>query len=258
MSLRASNYAEVEPITGKPYSSKALRECYAKGATEFGWSGRPRASRQMRDHDGFLVGWGMGTAVFHCPMFAAEARAVLHSDGVATIETSVIDMGQGALTALAQIAADSLELDINQVALRFGGSLLPDGGVAGGSGHTATAGSAIDAAGRNVVARLADLATADRDSPLFGAGRSSRAPGDSAAETTRAAARAMPKSSPALDWRRSMDGTRACAIRRPSKTTRCRRTEQSSRRSRSTRISARFAQHAWSAPLLQDGSSTRG
>ena len=75
LDFRLANYAEVEPITGKSYSSKALRECYAQGATKFGWSGRPRASRQMRDEDGFLVGWGMGTAVFHCPMFAAEARA---------------------------------------------------------------------------------------------------------------------------------------------------------------------------------------
>ena len=79
-------------------------------------------------------------------------------------------MGQGALTALAQIAADSLGLDAGQVILRAGHSDLPDGGVAGGSGHTATAGSAIDAAGRNAVAKLAELATADRNSPLFGAG----------------------------------------------------------------------------------------
>jgi xanthine dehydrogenase YagR molybdenum-binding subunit len=54
--------------------------------------------------------------------------------------------------------------------LRFGSSDLPGGGAAGGSGHTATVGSAIHAAGRNAVARLAELATADRNSPLFGAG----------------------------------------------------------------------------------------
>jgi xanthine dehydrogenase YagR molybdenum-binding subunit len=170
LDFRLANYAEVEPITGKSWSSKALRECYAQGATAFSWSGRPRAPRQMRDDDGFLVGWGMGTAVFHCPMFAAEARVLVHRDDKATVATSAIDMGQGALTALAQIAADSLGLDIEQVTLRFGRSDLPDGGVAGGSGHTATAGSAIDAAGRNAIARLADLATADRGSPLFGAG----------------------------------------------------------------------------------------
>ncbi len=170
LDFRLANYAEIEPITGKSYSSKALRECYAQGATKFGWSGRPRASRQMRDDNGFLVGWGMGTAVFHCPMFAAAARVVIDTDGAATVETSAIDMGQGALTVLAQIAADSVGLDVEQVTLRFGSSDLPDGGVAGGSGHTATAGSAIDAAGKNVVSRLAELATADPDSPLFGAG----------------------------------------------------------------------------------------
>jgi xanthine dehydrogenase YagR molybdenum-binding subunit len=131
LDFRLANYAEVEPITGKLYSSKALRECYAQGATAFGWSGRPRAARQMRDDDGFLVGWGMGTAVFHCPMFAAVARIVIHSDGAATVETSAIDMGQGALTALAQIAADSVGLDVDQVSLRFGSSDLPDGGVRG-------------------------------------------------------------------------------------------------------------------------------
>jgi xanthine dehydrogenase YagR molybdenum-binding subunit len=172
LDFRLKNYAEVQPISGKPFSSKALRECYAEGAKAFGWSGRPLAPRQMRDEAGMLVGWGMGTAVFHCPMFAAEARAVLRHDGTAVVETSAIDMGQGALTSLAQIAADGLGLHIDQIEFRAGHSDLPDGGIAGGSGHTATAGMAIDAAGGDAIARLADLATASPDSPLFGAGNS--------------------------------------------------------------------------------------
>ena len=32
LAFRLKNYAEVEPISGKPFSSKALRECYAQGA----------------------------------------------------------------------------------------------------------------------------------------------------------------------------------------------------------------------------------
>src|SRR6266403_3946411 len=32
LEFRLKNYAEVEPISGKPFSSKALRECYAQGA----------------------------------------------------------------------------------------------------------------------------------------------------------------------------------------------------------------------------------
>jgi xanthine dehydrogenase YagR molybdenum-binding subunit len=170
LALRLKNYAEVEPITGKPFSSKALRECYAQGAARFGWASRPLAPRQMRDEAGLLVGWGMGTATFPAHMFQAQARAVLRHDGTGVMEIGAHDMGQGAWTALAQIAADGLGLDLDQVEFRSGTSDLPDGGIAGGSAHTATAGMAIHSAGADAVAKLADLATGDERSPLFGAG----------------------------------------------------------------------------------------
>ena len=169
LEFRLRNYAETEPGTGKPYSSKALRECYEQGAARFGWSDRPAEPRQMRDADGMLVGWGMGTALFPCPMFAAEARATLRPDGTGLVETAAADMGQGAWTALAQIAADSLGLPLDMVEFRSGHSDLPDGGVAGGSGHTATAGGALHAAGTDAIRRLAEIALADPDSPLHGA-----------------------------------------------------------------------------------------
>lgn len=170
LEFRLRNYAETDPASGKPYSAKALRECYAQAAEKFGWAGRPLQPRQMRDEAGRLVGWGMGSALFHAPMFQAEARATLRADGTALVETAGADMGQGAWTALAQIAADGLGLDIDQVEFRSGSSDLPDGGVAGGSGHTATAGSALHNAGTDAIGKLAELATGDRDSPLFGAG----------------------------------------------------------------------------------------
>lgn len=172
LEFRLRNYAEVEPISGKPFSSKALRECYAEGAARFGWTGRPLQPRRMHDEAGFLVGWGVGTATFPAIMFQAEARAVLRSDGTGLVETGAADMGQGAWTAFAQLAADSLGLDIDKIEFRAGSSDLPDAGIAGGSGHTATAGTAIHNAGSDVLARLAELATADRLSPLFGAGNS--------------------------------------------------------------------------------------
>src|SRR5256885_13451680 len=87
LAFRVKNYAEVEPISGKPFSSKALRECYAQGAERFGWAGRPLAPRQMRDEAGFLVGWGMGTATFPALMFQAEARAVVRRDGTGLMAT---------------------------------------------------------------------------------------------------------------------------------------------------------------------------
>jgi xanthine dehydrogenase YagR molybdenum-binding subunit len=170
LAFRLKNYAEVEPISGKPFSSKALRDCYRQGAERFGWERRSLAPRQMRDGDGLLVGWGMGTATFPALMFEAQAKAVLRRDGGGVMEIGAHDMGQGAWTALAQIAADSLGLDIDQVEFRSGTSDLPDAGIAGGSAHTATAGTAIHNAGADVIARLADLATNDERSPLFGAG----------------------------------------------------------------------------------------
>ena len=169
LEFRLRNYAEVEPGTGRPYSSKALRECYRQGAERFGWAGRPLAPRQMTDDRGLLVGWGMGTALFHAPMFAAEARATLRPDGTGLVETAAADMGQGAWTALAQIAADSLGLPLDRIEFRAGASDLPDGGIAGGSGHTATAGGALHAAGCDAVRRLGEIAVADPASPLFGA-----------------------------------------------------------------------------------------
>jgi xanthine dehydrogenase YagR molybdenum-binding subunit len=170
LAFRIKNYAEVEPISGKPFSSKALRECYAQGAERFGWSKRPLAPRTLRDEAGLLVGWGMGTATFPALMFQAEARAVLRSDGSGVMETGAHDMGQGAWTALAQIAADGLGLDLEQVEFKAGTSDLPDAGIAGGSAHTATAGMAIHNAGAAAIAKLADLAMGDERSPLFGAG----------------------------------------------------------------------------------------
>jgi xanthine dehydrogenase YagR molybdenum-binding subunit len=124
----------------------------------------------MRDDAGLLVGWGMGTATFPALMFQAQARAVIRNDGAGVVEIGAHDMGQGALTALAQIAADGLGLEIDQVEFRSGTSDLPDGGIAGGSAHTATAGMAIHSAGADVIAKLAALATEDQRSPLYGAG----------------------------------------------------------------------------------------
>jgi xanthine dehydrogenase YagR molybdenum-binding subunit len=170
LAFRIRNYAEVEPISGKAFSSKALRACYTEGAARFGWAERKLAPGAMRDDAGLLVGWGVGTATFPALMFQGHARAVIRRDGTGMVEIGAHDMGQGAWTALAQIAADALGLDLGALEFRSGSSDLPDAGIAGGSAHTATAGTAIHGAGGEAIARLAGLATGDERSPLFGAG----------------------------------------------------------------------------------------
>ena len=170
LAFRLKNYSEIEPITGKPFSSKGLKECYAQGAERFGWHDRPLEPRRMRDGDGLLVGWGVGTATFPALMLQAEAAAVLRADGSARVAIGAHDMGQGAWTSLAQIAADAMGVGYDEIDFASGSSDLPSGGLAGGSAGTATCATAIHHAGRDVVRQLGELATADQQSPLFGAG----------------------------------------------------------------------------------------
>jgi xanthine dehydrogenase YagR molybdenum-binding subunit len=47
LEFRLVNYAETEPVTRKPFSSKALRECYAEGAKCYSARG-PDADRRAR------------------------------------------------------------------------------------------------------------------------------------------------------------------------------------------------------------------
>jgi xanthine dehydrogenase YagR molybdenum-binding subunit len=241
LAFRLKNYAEVEPISGKPFSSKALRECYRQGAERFGWERRPLGSRQMRDRDGLLVGWGVGTATFPALMFAGHAKAVVRSDGSGIMEIGAHDMGQGAWTALAQIAADALALDIDQVEFRSGTSDLPDAGIAGGSAHTATAGMAIHNAGADVLAMPASL----------------RAAAACAVATTRAAAKATRISSVARGLGKSKVTARALSMRPPNRPMPCMRMVPCSPRSRSIPISGRSGPRAWLALLRPGASSIR-
>ena len=62
LELRLKNYAETDPQTGKPFSSKKLREAYAEGARRFDWAKRSAAPRSMRDGDK-LIGWGVASGI---------------------------------------------------------------------------------------------------------------------------------------------------------------------------------------------------
>ncbi len=66
LELRLKNHADTDPESGKPWSSKSLKECYRAGAERFGWSKRPREPRSLRDGRA-LIGWGMATATYPAP-----------------------------------------------------------------------------------------------------------------------------------------------------------------------------------------------
>jgi xanthine dehydrogenase YagR molybdenum-binding subunit len=163
LELRLRNYAERdEDEGGKPYSSKALRECYRLGAERFGWSRRPSAPRAQRDGR-WLLGQGMATAVYPGKQSPASARVTLLPDGRAEVASATQEIGTGGSTALAMIAAAALGLPLDRVGLAYGDSRLPRAPVSAGSQTIASLGSAIRLAAEAARRRLAELSAGAPD-----------------------------------------------------------------------------------------------
>ncbi|CAN7516084.1 xanthine dehydrogenase family protein molybdopterin-binding subunit [Variovorax sp. LjRoot290] len=165
LALRLRNYTETEPGSGKPFSSKALRECYARGAERFGWSRREPEPRSMRDGR-TLIGWGMATGVWDAMQIHGAARAVLRVDGTLEVGSATTDIGTGTGTVMSQIAAATLGLPLAKVDFSLGDSSLPLAPVQGGSFTVATIGTAVQAACLKIAAKLLLMARAQGDTPL--------------------------------------------------------------------------------------------
>ncbi|SAI41846.1 xanthine dehydrogenase yagR molybdenum binding subunit [Bordetella ansorpii] len=168
LQLRLANYAEVDPESGKPFSSKALRECYRIGADKFGWHARTHAPGSMRDGD-LLVGWGMATGVWGALQMPASARVIYRADGTARVSSATSDIGPGTYTVMTMIAAEFLGLALERVKFDLGDSNQPTAPSQGGSWTTSSVGSAVRGAALAVGARLLGMANAESQSPLAGA-----------------------------------------------------------------------------------------
>ena len=168
LQLRLANYAETDPDSGKPFSSKALRECYRLGAERFGWSRRTPEPRSMRDGR-LLVGWGMATGVWGAFQMPATARITFRADGTARVTSATSDIGPGTYTVMTMIAAEYLGLTPEQVRFELGDTRFPRAPAQGGSWTTSSVGSAVHGAALAVGARLLALANRAAGSPLRGA-----------------------------------------------------------------------------------------
>lgn len=168
MELRLVNYAEVDPESGKPFSSKALRECYRLGAEKFGWKNRKPEPRSMRDGK-LLVGWGMASSVWGAMQMPASAKITFRPDGTATVSSATSDIGPGTYTVMTMIAAEFLGLPLDQVSFELGDTRQPKAPAQGGSWTTSSVGSAVRGAALAITAKLLVLAQRDAHSPLQGA-----------------------------------------------------------------------------------------
>src|SRR6195256_5095823 len=87
-----------------------------------------------------------------------DAWIRIGADGNATVSTGKVELGQGIVTALAQIAAEELDLPLGRVQMISGDTeKTPNEGVTAGSQSIENSGTALRFAGAQVRAILIDL-----------------------------------------------------------------------------------------------------
>jgi xanthine dehydrogenase YagR molybdenum-binding subunit len=165
--LRLRNYTEVHPGSGRPWSSKALRECYHAGAERFGWARRTPEIGSMRDGN-WLVGYGMAGVTFTSGQARCQASVSIRRDGTAHVRSAATDLGTGTYTIATQVAAELLGLAFDQVQVEIGDSDLPFAPYSGGSGMATSLSGAIQDAVGNLVRAFLDVVADDEPSPLRG------------------------------------------------------------------------------------------
>jgi xanthine dehydrogenase YagR molybdenum-binding subunit len=155
--LRLRNEPETEPDSGNPFSSRHLTDCLRDGARRFGWQRRdPRPG--VRREGSLLLGTGVAACTY--PVLISPSSATVHADpdGTYRIRVNATDIGTGARTVLAQIAADALDAPLDAVRIDIGSSDLPTASLAGGSSGTASWGWPVHKACTALVERLRGLA----------------------------------------------------------------------------------------------------
>jgi xanthine dehydrogenase YagR molybdenum-binding subunit len=166
LDLRILNYADSDPETGKPWTSKGLLECYEAGAEAIGWHRRPRGGTVRPD--GRLVGYGMATSYESCFRFPATVGIRVGRDGRATVRATVAEMGQGSWTGLHGLAVEALGFTPEDIDLQTDTSDLPAGAGSIASTGVFSNGASLVEAAAAIRAELFRLATNDAHSPLHG------------------------------------------------------------------------------------------
>jgi xanthine dehydrogenase YagR molybdenum-binding subunit len=140
--LRVRNEPSVDPESGHPFSSRNLVACLREGAGRFGWAERdPQPGVRRRGRK--LFGTGVAASTYPARKRPSTAHALREPDGTVTVHVGATDIGTGARTVMAQIAADTLELPLERIRVEVGDSDFGQAPVAGGSAGTSSWGNAV-------------------------------------------------------------------------------------------------------------------
>ena len=165
LALRLKNYAEQNPTTNQPWSSKHLRECYTNGAAQFGWSKRSPEPRSHREgHE--LIGYGMATATYPANRSFAAVIVRFKPDGRVDVICGTQDLGTGTYTIMGQTAAATLNLPIDLMDVSLGDTDQPVGPHSGGSQTAASVTPAVQEAAKQALQKLISAEVNNSSSPF--------------------------------------------------------------------------------------------
>jgi len=168
VTLRLLNDSQIDPHSGRPFSTRALSKCLIEGAARFGWDKRTPEPRSMGDGR-FFIGQGMAAAIYTHWRWPAKARVTLNRDATALVEAGSHDLGTGTYTVMQQVAADTLGLSLEKVTVRLGDTRLPASHASIGSATMANAGASVMLAAKAVRDQVVELAIKGKDAPFAGA-----------------------------------------------------------------------------------------
>jgi CO/xanthine dehydrogenase Mo-binding subunit len=156
LELRRCNYADADPLDGRPFSSKNLAECYRRAESH--WERRNEV--RSRSAGAWKRGIGLASQIWYGgggPPSYAWVR--VGSDGNAVVVTAMQDIGTGTRTAMAQIAAEELGLPLARVRVELGDSARgPYAVISGGSSTVASMGPAVRAAAADAARQIVEIA----------------------------------------------------------------------------------------------------
>jgi xanthine dehydrogenase molybdenum-binding subunit len=156
-----------QPVEGGiPFSSNGLAECLERGAAEFGWSAR--FDRQDPSDPFIRRGRGMSIMIYRGGVGSESAASLsINNDGKVQLVSGLIDVGEGAVTVLAQMAAEVLSVEYDDVLPLFADTeSTPNAPITAGSTATFSTGTAVLQAAEQLRGHLLSAATTHLETPL--------------------------------------------------------------------------------------------
>ncbi|HRD96240.1 MAG TPA: xanthine dehydrogenase family protein molybdopterin-binding subunit [Rubrivivax sp.] len=151
--------------SGHPIVGHGLEDCIRRGMHEVNWPALRAAPRQAQG--ALRTGWGMGCEMHGSsayPGIKEQGNAIvkLNEDGTAVLMTGTAGLGTGAHTALAQIVAEELGLNFEDVHVVHGDTDVVPWDIGAFASHTTYMGGrasqmAAAEVKRQLLARAADL-----------------------------------------------------------------------------------------------------